>query len=47
MIVTGGNRDFEEMEKMINETNIGYLGIARPLIQDPEMIKKYVDSQSK
>ena len=47
VIVTGGNRDFEEMEKMINETNIGYLGIARPLIQDPEMIKKYVDSQSK
>ncbi len=42
VIVTGGNRDFDEMEKMINETNISYLGMARPLMQDPGMIGRYV-----
>ncbi|MGL5682805.1 MAG: NADH:flavin oxidoreductase [Marinifilaceae bacterium] len=46
VIVTGGNRDFDEMKKMINETNIGYLGLARPLMQDPEMINKYVRTKS-
>lgn len=46
VIVTGGNRDFDEMEKMINETSIDYLGIARPLMQSPEMINKYVNTKS-
>ena len=44
MIITGGNRDFTEMEKMINETNIEYVGMARPLMQDPEMINKYIST---
>ena len=47
VIVTGGNRDFDEMEKMINETNISYLGLGRPLIENPEMINNYVNSQLK
>lgn len=44
VIITGGNRDFTEMEKMINETNIEYVGMARPLMQDPEMINKYIST---
>ncbi|MGL5272599.1 MAG: NADH:flavin oxidoreductase [Phocaeicola sp.] len=44
IIVTGGNREFAEMEKMINETNIGYLGLARPLIENPNMINEYINS---
>ncbi|MGL4909151.1 MAG: NADH:flavin oxidoreductase [Bacteroidales bacterium] len=45
VIVTGGNRDFEEMEKMLNETNIEYLGLARPLIQNPNIINQYIQSR--
>ncbi len=41
VIVTGGNRDYEEMEKMINETEIGYVGMARPLISQPDLINRF------
>ena len=46
-IVTGGNRDFEEMTRMINETEIGYVGMARPLIEDPELINQLRDENVK
>lgn len=46
VIVTGGNRDFEEMEKMINETSIEYVGMARPLMQDPNIINEYIKTIS-
>lgn len=41
VIVTGGNRIYEEMEKMINETEIGYVGMARPLISQPDLINRF------
>lgn len=41
IIVTGGNRDYEEMEKMINETGIEYVGMARPLISQPDLINRF------
>lgn len=41
IIVTGGNRVYEEMEKMINETSISYVGMARPLISQPDLINQF------
>lgn len=41
VIDTGGNRVYEEMEKMINETNIEYIGMARPLISQPDLVNMF------
>lgn len=43
VIVTGGNRIYEEMEKMINETQIDYVGMARPLIPQPDLINRFAE----
>ena len=40
-IVTGGNRDFNEMQHMIETTDIGYVGLARPLLANPALIKEF------
>lgn len=42
-IVTGGNRDYKEMERMINDTHISYVGMARPLLARPDLINKFAD----
>jgi 2,4-dienoyl-CoA reductase-like NADH-dependent reductase (Old Yellow Enzyme family) len=41
VIVTGGNRNFEQMEQLLNSTNIGYFGMARPFISEPDLVNKY------
>ncbi|MCM1050493.1 MAG: NADH:flavin oxidoreductase [Paenibacillus sp.] len=41
VIVTGGNRGYEEMEKMIRETAIDYVGLARPLMANPDLINQF------
>lgn len=41
VIVTGGNRIYEEMEKMINETAIDYVGMVRPLMTQPDLINQF------
>ena len=45
VIVTGGNRVYEEMEKMMNETKISYVGMARPLISQPDLIHQFKKKQ--
>ncbi len=41
VIVTGGNRDYLTMTKMLDTTAIDYVGLARPLIKDPNLINKF------
>jgi 2,4-dienoyl-CoA reductase-like NADH-dependent reductase (Old Yellow Enzyme family) len=41
IIMTGGNRDFEEMTGILNSTKIEYFGMARPLIKEPDLINKF------
>ena len=41
VIVTGGNRNFKEMEELLNNTEIEYFGMARPFISEPDLINKY------
>lgn len=41
VIVTGGNRNFETMQAMIDSTAIDYVGMARPLIKDPDLINEF------
>ncbi|MDQ7094362.1 NADH:flavin oxidoreductase [Desulfosporosinus sp. PR] len=41
VILTGGNRDFANMEKILNSTDIGYFGLARPFIAKPDLVNNY------
>jgi 2,4-dienoyl-CoA reductase-like NADH-dependent reductase (Old Yellow Enzyme family) len=41
VIVTGGNRDYGEMEQLLNSTNVGYFGLARPFISEPDLVNRY------
>jgi 2,4-dienoyl-CoA reductase-like NADH-dependent reductase (Old Yellow Enzyme family) len=41
VILTGGNKDFEEMNKILNTTKIEYFGMARSLAKDPDLINKF------
>ena len=47
VIVTGGNRIYDEMEKMINDTKIEYVGMARPLISNPDLINQFYQEKIK
>jgi 2,4-dienoyl-CoA reductase-like NADH-dependent reductase (Old Yellow Enzyme family) len=40
IILTGGLREKEQMTKILNETKIEFLGIARPLMKDPAFVRK-------
>jgi 2,4-dienoyl-CoA reductase-like NADH-dependent reductase (Old Yellow Enzyme family) len=39
IILTGGNKYYEEMNDILNNTKIAYFGMARPLIQKPDLIE--------
>jgi 2,4-dienoyl-CoA reductase-like NADH-dependent reductase (Old Yellow Enzyme family) len=41
IIMTGGNRHFEEMTGILNSTKIEYFGMARPLIKEPGLINRF------
>jgi 2,4-dienoyl-CoA reductase-like NADH-dependent reductase (Old Yellow Enzyme family) len=41
VILIGGNRQFEEMTEILNTTNIQYFGMARPLIEDPNLVNEF------
>lgn len=41
IILTGGNRDPQEMTEILNTTKIAYFGLARPLMKDPDLIRRF------
>ncbi|MDR1384178.1 MAG: hypothetical protein LBJ67_10090, partial [Planctomycetaceae bacterium] len=41
VILTGGNKDFEEMSKILNSTKIEYFGMARALAKKPGLINEF------
>jgi 2,4-dienoyl-CoA reductase-like NADH-dependent reductase (Old Yellow Enzyme family) len=40
IILTGGLREEKQMTSILNETKIEYLGLARPLMKDPDFVNK-------
>jgi 2,4-dienoyl-CoA reductase-like NADH-dependent reductase (Old Yellow Enzyme family) len=42
VILTGGNRDFRHMEQVLNSTGIGYFGMARPFISEPDLVNRFI-----
>ena len=41
VVLLGGIRDIETMEEILNSSNIRYFGIVRPLICEPDIIKRW------
>jgi len=46
VILVGGNRTLENMNNILNNTNIEYFSMARPLIREPKLIKSYEKNNS-
>jgi 2,4-dienoyl-CoA reductase-like NADH-dependent reductase (Old Yellow Enzyme family) len=44
IILTGGNRDFQNMTEILNGADIAYFGLARPLMNEPGLINRFRDS---
>ncbi len=40
-MLTGGNKTFENIEKVLNDTDVDFIGISRPLIAEIDLIKKW------
>lgn len=41
IILTGGNRDFDAMTQVLNETPIEYFALSRPLIAEPDLANRW------
>lgn len=47
VVLTGGNRDYTQMEQLLNSTGIGYFGMARPFISEPNLPNRYEKEHTK
>ena len=47
VMVTGGARDVDDLNKILNNSKIQYIGMARPLICEIDLIKKWKENETK
>ncbi len=47
VILTGGNRDYTQMEQLLNSTGIEYFGMARPFLSEPDLPNRYEKQYTK
>jgi 2,4-dienoyl-CoA reductase-like NADH-dependent reductase (Old Yellow Enzyme family) len=47
IILVGGNRDFEVMTNILNETSIEYFSLSRPLLRESDLIKRWQEKDLK
>lgn len=47
VILTGGNRDYQEMQEILRTTKIAYFALARPLICEPDLIGQWQSDPQK
>lgn len=43
VICVGGNRDFNHLEDILNQTKIEYIAMCRPFIREPELINRWAN----
>ncbi len=41
IMLTGGNKTFNKFESLLTEANIDFIGLSRPLVSEPDLIKKW------
>lgn len=46
IITVGGLSDINNIEKILNETNIDYFAISRPLLAEPHLIKRWKEKDT-
>lgn len=46
VILTGGNHDIQNMERMLHETEIEYFAMSRPLIREPDLPNRWLNGDS-
>lgn len=44
VVLTGGNRNLDYLNTLIEESKIDFVGIARPMISEPDLVKKYMEN---
>ncbi|MBW2323146.1 MAG: hypothetical protein JRF41_06415, partial [Deltaproteobacteria bacterium] len=42
IILTGGNRSVDHMEKLLKTSEVDFLGMARPLIREPDLPNRWL-----
>lgn len=47
IILVGGNRSLEEMNDLLNKTKISYFSLCRPLLCEPNLIKRWYEGDTK
>jgi 2,4-dienoyl-CoA reductase-like NADH-dependent reductase (Old Yellow Enzyme family) len=47
VIVTGAARDLDNLNEILNNSNIKYFGLARPLICEPDLISRWKNGNTK
>ena len=45
VFVTGGYRDPRDMEELLNTTDITVFGMSRPLLSEPDLVKRWKDGE--
>ncbi len=46
VIVTGGHRSIDHMEAVLQPGSVQFLGMARPLVREPDLPRKFLDGRS-
>ncbi len=44
VILVGGNRSIEVMDGILNETEIDYFSLSRPLLSEPDLVNKWMEN---
>ncbi|MGV8905943.1 MAG: NADH:flavin oxidoreductase [Acetobacterium sp.] len=47
IMTVGGFKDIDMIEKILNESNIGFFGLSRPLLAEPDLIKRWKSGDKK
>jgi 2,4-dienoyl-CoA reductase-like NADH-dependent reductase (Old Yellow Enzyme family) len=47
VILTGGNRTVDLLEEILRRKNIDFIGLSRPLIREPDLPKRWLNSKGK
>ncbi len=45
-MLTGGNKTFTNIEKVLNETNVDFIGLSRPLISEIDLVHKWKENNN-
>jgi 2,4-dienoyl-CoA reductase-like NADH-dependent reductase (Old Yellow Enzyme family) len=46
VILVGGNRSVDVMEKILNSSRIEYMALSRPLLSEPDLVKKWAKDRN-